>query len=195
MFSLKSFVLVFCGFTQRYVKYSVPLKKLQLNCLFEIKVVTARNLTQFKILCIWRPMIFAEERRTTNPKDIHTSSSIIVRFAIDHHLRPDVDDVTKRRLSAERFYGSDVDIRSPHQLVRVEEPVALDLDSRIELLLKGKISAALNTPAFLQLQLDGSSNSGSSRSSSRAADHVKNVDQSHLAPVHFLLPSYLNKSI
>jgi len=57
-----------------------------------------------------------------------------------------------------------------------EEPVVLDLDSRIELLLKGKISAALNTPAFLQLQLDGSSNSGSSRSSSRAADHDKNVD-------------------
>lgn len=58
-----------------------------------------------------------------------------------------------------------------------EEPLVLDLDSRIELLLKGKISAALNTPAFLQLQLDGSSNSGSSRSSSRAADHDnKNVD-------------------
>lgn len=56
-----------------------------------------------------------------------------------------------------------------------EEPLVLDLDSRIELLLKGKISAALNTPAFLQLQLDGSSNSGSSRSSSRAADHDKNV--------------------
>jgi hypothetical protein len=69
-----------------------------------------------------------------------------------------------------------VDIRSPYQLVRVEAPVALDLDSRIELLLKGKISAALNTPGFLQLQLDGSSNSGSSRSSSRAADHDKNVD-------------------
>ena len=97
MFSLKSFVLVFCGFTQRYVKYSVPLKKLQLNFLFEIKVVTASNLTQFKILCIWRPMIFGEER-TTNPKDIQTSSSITVRFAIDHHLRPDVDDVTKHRL-------------------------------------------------------------------------------------------------
>lgn len=52
-----------------------------------------------------------------------------------------------------------------------EEPVSLDLDTRIELLLKGKITAALNNPAFLQLQLDGSSHSGSSRSSSRAADH------------------------
>ena len=83
---------------------------------------------------------------------------------------------TQTSTSAVRFYGSEMDIRSPHQLVCVEEPVALDLDSRIELLLKGKISAALNTPAFLQLQLDGSSNSGSSRSSSRAADHDKNVD-------------------
>jgi hypothetical protein len=100
MFSLKSFVLSFCGFTQKYMKYSVPLKKLLLIFLFEMKVVTASNLTLFKILCIWRPMIglFAEERRTTNPKDIQTSSSITVRFAIDHHLRPDVNDVTKHRL-------------------------------------------------------------------------------------------------
>jgi len=46
----------------------------------------------------------------------------------------------------------------------------LDLDSRIELLLKGKMTAALDTP-FLHLQLDGSSNSaGSSRCSSRAND-------------------------
>ena len=55
-----------------------------------------------------------------------------------------------------------------------EEPITLDLDSRIELLLKGKISAALNTPAFLQLPFnDGSSNSGSSRSSSRAGNEIK----------------------
>lgn len=65
-----------------------------------------------------------------------------------------------------------------------EEPLVLDLDSRIELLLKGKISAALNTPAFLQLHLDGSSNSGSSRSSSRAADHDnKNVDPCSSPPL------------
>lgn len=55
-----------------------------------------------------------------------------------------------------------------------EESTALDLDSRIELLLRGKISAALNTPAFLQLPFnDGSSNSGSSRSSSRAGNEIK----------------------
>ena len=46
----------------------------------------------------------------------------------------------------------------------------LDLDSRIELLLKGKMTAALNTPAFLLGQLDGDSSAGSSRSSSRAGD-------------------------
>ena len=55
MFSLKSFALGFCGFTQRYVKYSVVFKKIQLIFLFEIKVVMASDLTQFKILCIWRP--------------------------------------------------------------------------------------------------------------------------------------------
>lgn len=65
-----------------------------------------------------------------------------------------------------------------------EEPSNLDLDTRIELLLKGKISAALNTPAFLQLQLDGSSHSGSSRSSSRAADlDSKNFEQCSSPPL------------
>lgn len=48
-----------------------------------------------------------------------------------------------------------------------EAPAALDLDTRIELLLKGKMNA-LSAPAFLQLQLDGSSSEDSSRSSSRA---------------------------
>lgn len=62
-----------------------------------------------------------------------------------------------------------------------EEHVPLDLDTRIELLLKGKMST-LNTPAFLQLHLDGSSNSGSSRSSSRAADHVNKTMDPCVSP-------------
>lgn len=62
-------------------------------------------------------------------------------------------------------------VNSNHEEDKKEGETSLDLDTRIELLLKGKITAALNTPAFFQLQLDGSSHSGSSRSSSRAADH------------------------
>ncbi len=49
----------------------------------------------------------------------------------------------------------------------------LDLDARIELLLKGKVNAALAPPAFLTAMLDGSSSDNSknsSRSSSRNGD-------------------------
>ena len=52
-----------------------------------------------------------------------------------------------------------------------EAPAALDLDTRIELLLKGKMNA-LSAPAFLQLQLDCSSPEDSSRSSSRGENHT-----------------------
>ena len=77
-----------------------------------------------------------------------------------------------------------VPLNSNHEEEKKEEEQAvLDLDTRIELLLKGKISAALNTPAFLQLQLDGSSSSDSSRSSSRAADHDKNMENCASPPL------------
>lgn len=52
-----------------------------------------------------------------------------------------------------------------------ETPAALDLDTRIELLLKGKMNA-LSAPAFLQLQLDCSSPEDSSRSSSRGENQT-----------------------
>ena len=75
-------------------------------------------------------------------------------------------------------------------LVRVEEPVALDLYSRIELPLKGKISAALNTPAFLQLQLDGS------RILVLREVVVEQLIMTKMLILrHLLLPFYLNKSI
>lgn len=78
-----------------------------------------------------------------------------------------------------------------------KDSAPLDLDTRIELLLKGNMAAtaALNTPAFLQLQLEGSSYSGgSSRCSSRGAED-KAVDPCASPPLSIPPSPFLSLEI